>query len=312
MDTTRKIEVLVADGPRRRELGALPAGVELVSEPSPTVELVVLGTELMRELPGLIERLPGLRVALSVFAGVDLLLPRIPERVVVASATGAHDIGVSEWILTVILAMRRRLPELLEFQRAGSWERNINDSTASGPSPLPQIDDLDGDTALILGHGSIGRAVARRLAPFGVRVVGIARHAREDAEPPEALPRLLPEADIVVVLLPLTPQTERIVDADFLARMKPGALLVNAGRGRCVDTDALVAALHAGRVRAALDVTDPEPLPDGHPLWSAPNVLITPHIAGGVSEWQARAYRIAGEQIRRYAAGEPLRNVAAR
>src|SRR5665213_1741779 len=206
MNATRKIEVLVADSPRRRQLGELPDGVELVTEPNPSVEIVVLGTELMRELPGLFERLPGLQVALSVFAGVDFLLPMIPPDVVVASATGAHDIGVSEWILTMILAMRRRVPELIEFQRAGTWERNINDSTATGPSPLPQVDDLDGDTALILGHGSIGRAVARRLAPFGVRVVGIARRAREDAEPLEALPRLLPQADVVVILLPLTPQ----------------------------------------------------------------------------------------------------------
>ena len=135
------------------------------------------------------------------------------------------------------------------------------------PRDLGPIDDLDGATVLVLGYGSIGRAVAARLRPFGARVVGIARHAREDAEPPEALERLLPQADAVVVLLPLTPETERIVDAEFIARMKPGATLINASRGRHVDTAALLAALHAGRIRAALDVTDPEPLPAGHPLW---------------------------------------------
>ena len=159
---------------------------------------------------------------------------------------------------------------------------------------------------LIVGHGSIGRAVAARLAPFGARVIGVARHARDDAQPVSVLPGLLPQADVVVNLLPLTPETDRCVDATFLARMKPGGLFVNAGRGKTVDTDALLEALRAGRIRAALDVTDPEPLPANHPLWEAPNILITPHIAGAVARWEARGYRFAGEQIRRLAAAEPL------
>lgn len=306
----RPLRALVADIPLRRELEPLPAGVELVAEPAPDVEFVVLGNELMRRLPGLMDELPGVRVVQSIFAGVDALLPVVPEGVALCSARGAHDIGVSEWIVAMILALRRRLPELLELQRAGVWERNLNETTASGPRALEPIESLHGATVLVLGHGSIGRAVAARLTPFGARVEGIAAHARADAHPPEALATLLPEADVVVLLAPLTPQTEGLVDAAFLARMRPGALLVNASRGRLVDTGALLDALRAGRVRAALDVTDPEPLPDGHPLWSAPNVVITPHIAGGVEGWQARAYRIAGEQLRRYRAGKPLLNVA--
>ena len=294
-------QILVADVPLRRELEPLPAGATLVAEPTPAVEFALLGTELMPRLPGLMEQLPALRVVQSIFAGVDALLGVVPAGVTICSARGAHDIGVSEWVVAMILSLRRRLPELLEFQRAGVWERNLNESTATGPPPLGPIDDLAGATVLVLGYGSIGRAVAARLAPFGARVVGIAAHAREDAQPPEALGTILPSADVVVLLTPLTAATERIVDAPFLARMKPGALLVNASRGRLVDTEALVEALRSGHVRAALDVTDPEPLPEGHPLWNAPNVLITPHIAGGVSGWQARAYRIAGE---------PLLNVA--
>lgn len=303
------MKVLVADLPLRRELDPLPDNVELVAEPEPDVELVVLGVELTRRLPGLFDELSQLRVVQSINAGVEWLLPTVPNGVIVCSASGAHDSAVSEWVVATILALRRRLPEFLELQRRGAWDANVNDLTATGPSPLGPIDDLEGSTILVLGHGSIGRALAARLVPFGARVVGIARHARDDAEPPEALERLLPSADAVVVLLPLTPETERIVDADFLARMKPGALLVNAARGRLVDTDALLAALDAGRIRAALDVSDPEPLPADHPLWRAPNVLITPHVAGAVSRWQARAYRLAGDQIRRYAAGEPLLNV---
>jgi phosphoglycerate dehydrogenase-like enzyme len=216
--------------------------------------------------------------------------------VILCSAVGVHDVSVSEWVVAVILTMERRIPEFIDMQRRGEWNRDIANQT----------DDLEGKTVLVLGYGSIGKAVARRLTPFGARVVGIAQHARDDAESVEALPRLLPEADIVVDLLPATPETEKLVDREFLARMKPGALFVNAGRGRTVDTDALVDSLRAGHIRAALDVTDPEPLPADHQLWRAPNVLITPHIAGTVARWEARAYRFAGEQIRRYVAGKPL------
>ena len=298
------MRVLVAEGPLRAELGELPAEVELVGEPDDGVEFVVLGVELMRRLPGLMAQLPAVRVVQSVFAGADVILPIAPPGAVIATASGAHDIGVSEWVVMMILALGRRLDEFLDLQRAGRWERNVNSLTVTGPSPVGALEDLHGATVLTLGYASIGRAVGTRLEPFGARIVGVGRRERD------SLPDLLPTADVVVVLLPLNAQTERIVDAAFLALMKPGAMLVNAGRGRCVDTDALVAALHEGRVRAALDVTDPEPLPEGHQLWSAPGVLITPHVAGGVTRWQARAYRLAGDQIRRTIAGEPLINVA--
>ena len=298
------MRVLVAEGPLRTELGELPAEVELVSEPDDGVEFVVLGVELMRRLPGLVAEVPAVRVVQTVFAGADMILPIAPPGVVVCTATGAHDIGVSEWVVMMILALSRRLDEFLDIQRTGRWERNVNTLTATGPSPIGPLADLDGATVLILGYGSIGHAVGARLEPFGAKIVGVGRRERD------ALPDLVPTADVIVVLLPLTAQTERIVDAGFLARCKQGALLVNAGRGRCVDTDALVTALQEGRVRAALDVTDPEPLPDGHPLWSAPGVLITPHVAGGVPRWQTRAYRIAGGSDRRLLAGEPLLHVA--
>src|SRR4029077_2902446 len=130
--------------------------------------------------------------------------------------------------------------------------------------------DLEGAAVLILGHGSIGRAVERRLEPFGARVTGVARRARDGVHGMDELPGLLGEADVVVVLLPLTPLTRGMVDAGFLAAMREGALLVNAARGPIVDTGALLDAVRSGRISCALDVTDPEPLPDGHPLWSTP------------------------------------------
>ena len=162
---------------------------------------------------------------------------------------------------------------------------------------------------LIVGYGSIGAAVEERLAPFGAKIERVARTPREGVHSDADLPALLAEADVVVILVPLTPQTHHLVDAVFIERMKTDALLVNAARGPIVDTDALLAALQAERIGAALDVTDPEPLPDEHPLWSAPNVLITPHIGGAVTRVFERGWRFAGEQVRRYMNGEPLHNV---
>ena len=306
------MKVLVADVPHRRELEPLPEGVELVAEPAEDVEFVVLGPELAQRGAALFKRLPGLRVVQSIAAGVDSLLPLVPEGVVVCGASGAYDIAVAEWVVATLLALRWRLPGFQELQLRGEWDSNAGNWFTTGPSSVGEIDDLDGVTVLILGHGSIGRALAARLEPFGAHVIGVARHGRTDAEPPEALPRLLPEADVVVVLVPLSAQTRRMVDAQFLAQMKDGALLINAARGAIVDTSALIEALSAGRIRAALDVTDPEPLPPDHPLWHAPNVLITPHVAGAVVCSRVRAYRLAGEQLRRYAAGEPLLNVNTR
>jgi len=284
----------------------MPEGVELVATPAPDVEMMVLGPEFAGDVPLIFEQLPGLRVVQSFSAGVDNLLPQIPPGVMLCNAAGVHDTSVSEWVVAVILALRRHLPEFGELQRRAEWKRDLAEPADFSNHP---IDDLEGSTVLVLGYGSIGKALALRLAPFGVRVVGIARHARPDAATAEALPRLLPDADVVVDLLPLTPATRKFVDGGFFSQMKAGAIFVNAGRGGTVDTDALLDALRSGRIRAALDVTDPEPLPADHLLWKEPNVLITPHIAGTVARWERRAYRFAGEQIRRYAAGQPLLGV---
>ena len=277
----------------------LPDGIELVSEPAPDIEVLLLAPELWHDLPELFKQLPGLRLIQSFSAGVDSILPVVPSGVVLCNAAGVHDTSVSEWVVAAILAMQRRLPEFLDLQHRAEWKRDVADD----------VSDLEGRSVVIVGYGSIGRAVAARLAPFGARVIGVARYPRDAAQSTDALPHLLPETDVVVNLLPLTSQTEKFIDHRFLAQMKAGSLLVNAGRGRTVDTEALVDALNAGRIRAALDVTDPEPLPADHPLWRAPNVLITPHVAGTVVRWEERAYRFAGEQIRRYASGQPLRGV---
>jgi len=273
----------------------------VVTEPAADVEFAVLSFEILDRLEAFFQSMPGLRVVQALSAGMDWLMPYVPPGVIACRAVGVHDGPVSEWVVAAILAMQRRLPGFIDAQRLAHWDR----SSAEGLT----IRDLGGQTVVIVGYGSIGRALGARLAPFGVHVIGVTRHARDDAEPVSALPRLLPTADVVVDLLPLTPETEAFVNRDFLALMKPGALFVNAGRGLTVDTEALLDALRAGRVSAALDVTEPEPLPADHPLWRAPNILITPHIAGATERWFPRGYRFAGEQLRRYSAGQRLLGV---
>ena len=198
--------------------------------------------------------------------------------------------------MAVILAELRHLPEFVAAQQAGTWR----------PA---RSEPLAGQTVLIVGYGSIGEATERLLAPFGVRIERVARHARPGVSSLDGLPALLPRADIVILLVPVTPATTRLADARFLGRMHDHALLVNAARGPIVDTAALLAELNSGRLRAALDVTDPEPLPAGHPLWSAPNLLLTPHVAGASTQAIPRARAIVADQLARYAAGEPLANV---
>jgi phosphoglycerate dehydrogenase-like enzyme len=242
----------------------------------------------------LLGRLDGVRVA-----GIEDLAGRMPEGVVLCDGAGIHDAPVADWVVMAILGMYRRLPQHVLAQQQARWIR----PGAKG------VTDLEGCTVLIVGYGSIGRAVEARLLPFGVTIQRVGRRAREGVSAAEHLPRLLPEADVVVILLPHTPQTVRFVDDKFLSSMRQGALLVNPSRGRVVDTAALMRALEKQHVRAALDVTDPEPLPDGHQLWKMDGVLITPHIAGSVEGAYDRAWRLVAEQVRRFVNGEPLKNV---
>ncbi|MGI5273859.1 2-hydroxyacid dehydrogenase [Nonomuraea sp. CA-218870] len=270
-----------------------PAGIE-------DVEVWVPPLMLVPDVPGILARMRSLRLLQTVTAGVDAYRPHLPEGVVLCNARGVHDAGTAEWAAGAMIAVVREFPEFAEAQRRGEWTYR-------------QTGVLADSTVLIIGYGSIGAALERRLAGFEVEIVRVARTARDTEYGPvhgmDELADLLPFADAVVLLVPSTPATTGLVDAAFLARMKDGAVLVNAARGTVVDTGALVAELKAGRLRAALDVTAPEPLPEDHPLWTAPGVLITPHVAGSTPASVRRMLKLIHAQMTRYLRGEPLDNV---
>ncbi len=250
-------------------------------------------------------QMPALRLIQTLESGVDWLLPSVPPGVTLCNCRGAHDSAVAEWVLGAVLAMQRRLPEHLDAQRRSEW-RDVVSSRGWLP---PYAGDLEGASVLIVGFGSIGEAVEQRLLPFGVDVQRVASTARPGVSEPSALPQLVAAADIVILLLPLTAETTGRFDSELIGAIKPGALLVNAGRGPVVEKQALLEALEEGRLRAALDVTDPEPLPPDDPLWSAPNLLLTPHMAGDTPRRFRRSWRFVGEQVSRLHDGLPLENV---
>ncbi|WP_435747116.1 2-hydroxyacid dehydrogenase [Nocardioides sp. SYSU DS0663] len=241
-------------------------------------------------------RMPRLEVVQLLSAGVDHVRSRVPEGVTLCNGRGIHDASTAELTLALVLASLRGIPDFVRAQDRRAWE----------PRWRPALADR---TVLIVGYGAVGEAIEARLRPFEVEVVRVARSPKEGVHGIEELPALLPGADVVVLVVPLTDETRGLVDAAFLDRMKEGALLVNVARGAVVVTRDLVAALHAGRVRAAIDVADTEPLPADSPLWDAPGLLVSPHVGGASSAMWPRAHRLVCDQLHRYAAGQPLHNV---
>jgi len=267
----------------------LPPSVADVEFYVPSFAPTIASGEVMR----LMKRL---RVVQTVTAGVDKLQPYMPDGAVLCNARGAHDATTAEWTVAAMLGALRDFPLFAREQAARRWTYQPTDQLAE-------------KTVLIVGYGSIGAAVERRLAGFEVDVLRVARRPRDGVAGLAELPALLPAADVVVLLVPFTPETKGMADAGFLARMKDGALLVNAARGAVVDTAALCAELAAGRLRAALDVTDPEPLPPSHELWTLPGVFITPHVAASTPVSERRVVRLVREQAEAYLRGDTLRNV---
>jgi phosphoglycerate dehydrogenase-like enzyme len=297
--------------PDERWLGLWPAGEEPVDAHvwdmrAPTslepvlVVLPYMGTAAV--LPRLAE-VPSLRVVQTLSAGYENVLPHVPNGVALATGAGIHDTSTAELAVGLAIGALRGFPDFVRAAEHGAW--------ASGTRPA-----LADRRVLVVGVGGIGSAIIARLTPFEVSVTRVGTRTRDDehghVHGVEELPELLPRHEVVILATPLTDATRGLVDAEFLAAMPDGALLVNVSRGPVVVTDALVAELSSGRLLAGLDVTDPEPLPPDHPLWRAPNVLISPHVGGDTSAFPPRARALLKDQLERFATGRELRNVVSR
>jgi phosphoglycerate dehydrogenase-like enzyme len=295
-------------------LQPLPLPVELVCYDDAGVadgaiddaEILIRGFMPAEVLSDLVERMPALRWMHIPRAGIDTsLVPAVMAReLLITNSAGVHAVPIAEFVLMFMLAHAKRVPELIALQTTHAWR----------PRDL-QLAELDGKTVLILGLGQIGQAIAARAKGFGMRVLGSRRSGAATPHVDSVVDdtgwrALLPEADYVVVAAPLTPQTRAMLGAAELAQMRPSAYLVNIARGEIVDEAALVEALHAGRIAGAgLDVFGQEPLPAGHPLWDAPNVFATPHISWSSPAIMPRTFALFVDNLQRYAAGQPLRNV---
>jgi phosphoglycerate dehydrogenase-like enzyme len=282
-DLPPDIGVLVWDG-----LTAAPAGSE-------RIEFFVGKYDAPPPQADLLAGLPALRVIQLVSAGVEPWLGVVPPGVRLCSGRGVHGSSTAELALAGMLAVLREMPRFEDARRAHHWDRSFTSGLA-------------GRRVLVLGAGDIGARVAEVVRILDAEATLVARSARPGVQTLDALPALLPDHDIVVVAVPHTPETHHLVDAAFLAALPDGAVVVNVARGGIVDTDALLGELTARRLFAYLDVTDPEPLPADHPLWDAPNLVLTPHVGGGTRGWEQRAYSLVRDQLLRYHAGEPLVN----
>ena len=307
----RPVTVAVPDEATRAAL-TVPDGVRLVvwdlasdlaPEVARAVDVVVVPHYVRRGVLRRLRDLPRLAVVQIPSAGFEHVLPHLPPGVLLCNGRGVHDDETAELALALTLASLRGLDDCLRQQDRREWT----------PRTRPSLADR---RVLVVGYGAIGAAVSRRLEAFAVDVVRVASTARDEdgvhVHAVAELPDLLPGADVVILTVPLTDRTQGLVDADFLARMPDGALLVNVARGKVVDTGALLAELTSGRLRAALDVTDPEPLPADHPLWSAPGLILTPHEGGNTTATPRRMRALVQAQLDRLAAGQEPANVVAR
>src|SRR6478752_6857029 len=264
-----------------------------------TAEVLVAPFLATDELVEALRGMPQLRLVQLLTAGAEAWIGRLPDGVALSDGRGAHGGATAEWIVAALLAVYRHLPRFTAAQADGRWDYHVTEELAA-------------KRVLIVGAGDVAEQTVARLAPFEATATLVGRRARDGVHPVDEVAELLPHHDACVVVVPLTDATRGLVDAAFLAAMPDGSVLVNAARGPVVDTAALLAELTSGRLRAALDVTDPEPLPAGHPLWSAPGLLLTPHVGGEVPQTGARAAAAVTAQVGRVLAGEPLANVVDR
>ncbi len=286
------------------ELVDVPAGVDIEQvdatsgwpDSAAECEFYVPAYQFSQRVVEVLADMPSLQAVQTLTAGYEHVVPYLPDQVTLCNAPGVHDAATSELAVGLMIAAQRRLADLVRAQDCGTWDQQMSSSLADR-------------RVLVVGAGNIGRAIQRRLDGFECEVTMVGRSARDGVRAVTELPQLLPRAEIVVLIVPLTEETTGLVDASFLSRMPDGGLLVNVSRGPVVVTEDLLAELRSGRLRAALDVTDPEPLPGRHPLWKAPGLLLTPHVGGASSAMWPRAYALVSQQLQRVSAGEPLLHV---
>jgi phosphoglycerate dehydrogenase-like enzyme len=300
--------ITVPDAPVRATLGEVPSDVEVLvwdmAGPAPREHIDIVIPPYLQTWEGL-SNLDGLDVGLvqCLTLGYDGVAEFLPKNMVFANAASVHETSTAEMTVALILASQRHIPDFVRASDAGRW----------APTWHPSLADR---TVLLVGYGGVGRAIELRLLPFETTVLRVARHERTDERGcvygPDSLRELLPLSDIVAVAVLLDESTHHLVDAEFLSLMPDGSLFVNIARGGVADTDALLAEAQSGRLRLALDVTDPEPLPDGHPLFGLVNVLISPHVAGMTSAALPRIVRLVHDQIERRRRGEEPLNVVLR
>jgi phosphoglycerate dehydrogenase-like enzyme len=308
-------------------LDVMPAGVEMVPLEAGLdhdVDVDVwIPDVLTPRAQDIWQHLRGVKLVHSLMAGTEWIPGTVGPHVTICNARGAHNIATAEWTVGAIFASLKYVPLYSEIQASGIWRRRKEaaalfarlhpDEGAIYPPVMHE--ELTGKRVLMVGYGSIGQEIERLLGPFDVEMTRVARTSRPSTDttpqvhPVSELEKLLPEAEIVILILPLTAESQGLIGAREMNLMKQGALLVNAARGPVVQTDALVDALNAWKIRAALDVTDPEPLPEGHPLWKCPNLYLTPHIGGSSTQFMRRALKVVAAELEHYIKGEPLKNV---
>ena len=261
--------------------------------------------------PEFLKKASNLRWVQVQSAGVDRYLSLKPlmenDKLVLTNFRGIHGPAIADHAMAMLLSLTRNLNHSAAHQRNSQWKKD---------SPPVASIALAGKTMMVVGLGGIGSEIAQRANGFGMRVIGTRRSDTPSADyiervgKPKDLLEMLPEADVVALAVPLTPETQNLLDAKAFAAMKEGAYLINIARGKVVNTDAMMEALKSGRLAGAgLDVTEPEPLPSKHPLWQQPRVIITPHIAGRSKVTNQRRSALTLENLRRFGAGEPLLNV---
>ena len=301
----------LADGLRSLHIDLIEAGDEAAAiaalERADAALLAGVGSGYTAALAAAVRRAPRLRVVQLLATGTEGLERHgVPPHISVADVGQAMAAVVAEHAMALMLALARRIPEAALQGSRGVWNR---------PAVMAGLGSLEGRTLCLAGFGRIGQEIARRARAFGMRCIAVNRSGRNDAPeladevlPIGLLPQALGRTDVLAISLPDAPGTRGLFDAQMWAACRPGALVVNVGRGAVVDTDALVAALASGQIAGAgLDVTEPEPLPDGHPLWAARGALITPHVAGGGSPKSLeRLSALIAENLSRFAAGQPL------